>query len=394
VQNSSNPYVIGLIGNLGAGKSQVRRMLERLGGLGIDADLLSHRVLAQNTSVYQQVVDQFGTGILNERGGIERAKLALLVFSDADRLAQLERLIHPAVETLCEKILARTSAPFVVIEAIKLLESKLVNACDSIWSVQVPLEIQVERVMRTRGMTRQQAMQRIQHQSQPEEKAHAAQVMIDNSAGLDSTWKQVAAVLADLRNSNEQFSQAMQGYESWKNRHHDMRLLQPANSTLTRKLITAAQPVDWVNGWISAAMHRYAEQFKMVSRANYFEMLVNFQGLLHQPAGKPELLSILQLENFILQPLYLFQLNQQKPADISGWLGALQVAANHYFCEAILLPISRKNTSIINQMAGFGYEILSSEDELCDLWQSEVARTRLSGYNVLAKKLHHHLTVD
>lgn len=394
MQHSNKPYVIGLIGNLGTGKSQVRRMLERLGGLGIDADLLSHRVLAKNTPVFQQVVDEFGSGILNEKGGIDRAQLALIVFSNADRLAQLERLVHPAVETLCQKILAYTSAPFVVIEAIKLLESGLVNLCNSIWWVQVPLDVQVARVMRSRTMTSHQAMQRIQHQSPPEEKAHAAQVMIDNSAGLDSTWKQVVAALAAMQNSDERLGQAMQGFESWKNEHRDMRLLQPANSILARKLITAAQPLEWVNGWMSAAMHRYAEQFKMVSRANYIEMLVNFQGLLHQPTGKPELLSILQTENFILQPLYLFRLNQQKPTDIPGWLDALQVAASHYFCEAILLPISRKNASSINQITRYGYEILSSEDELFDLWQSEVARTRLSGYNVLAKKLHHHLTVD
>lgn len=394
MQNSNKPYVIGLIGNLGTGKSQVRRMLERLGGLGIDADLLSHRVLAKNTPVYQQVIHQFGTEILNEKGVVERSKLAHLVFSDAEQLARLEKIIHPAVETLCQKILARTSAPFVVIEAIKLLESNLVQLCDSIWSMQVPLEIQVARVMCSRGMTRQQALQRIQHQSQPEEKARSAQVMIDNSAGLDSTWKQVVAALTAMQNSDELLGQAMQGFESWKNERRDMRLLQPANSTLARKLITAAQPVDWVNGWINSAMHRYTEQFKMVSRANYIEMLVNFQGLLHQPVGKPELLSILQVEDFILQPLYLFRLNQQKPADISGWLGALQVAASHFFCEAILLPISRKNVTAINQMTEFGYEILSSEDELFELWQSEVARTRLSGYNVLAKKLHHHLTVN
>jgi dephospho-CoA kinase len=394
LQKPNKPFVIGLIGNLGTGKSQVRRMLERLGGLGIDADQLSHRVLAQNSPVYQRVVNLFGSGILNEKAGIERAKLAPLVFTDADRLAQLEKLVHPAVENVCRKILARTSAPFVVIEAIKLLESGLAKECDSIWSVQVPLEVQVARVMRSRGMTRQQAMQRIQYQLHPEEIARATQVMIDNSASLESTWKQVVAALAKEQNSDERLYQAMQDYESWKNEQRNIRLLQPANSILARKLITAAQPVDWVNAWISAAMHRYTEQFKMVSRADHFEMLVNFQGLLHQPAGKPELLSFLQVDNFILQPLYLFRLNQQKPADIPGWLGAVQMAASHFFCEAILLPVSKKNAAAINQMAGFGYEILSAGDELFDLWQSEVARTRLSGYNVLAKKLHHHLTID
>lgn len=369
-------------------------MLERLGGLGIDADLLSHRVLAKNSIVFQQVVDWFGSGILNEKGGIDRKKLAALVFSDADRLAWLERVIHPLVKILCQKIMARTNAPFVVIEAIKLLESGLAKSCDSIWSVQVPIEIQVARVMRSRGMTRQQAMQRIEYQLHPEETASAARVRIDNSAGLESTWKQVVAALAGIQNSDECLSQAMRDYERWNDEQRDMRLLQPVNSILARKLITAAQPVDWVNAWISGAMHRYTEQFKMVSRADYFEMLVNFQGLLNQPAGKPDLLSILQLDNFILQPLYLFRLNQHKPADIPGWLGSLQAIASHFFCEAILLPVSRKNTTVFHQMAAFGYEVLSSGDELFDLWQSEVARTWLTGYNVLAKKLHHHLIVD
>lgn len=394
MQNFNKPYVIGLIGSLGAGKSQVRRMLERLGGLGVDADLLSHRVLAKSSPVFQKVVDQFGPGILNEKGGIERAKLAPIVFADAHRLAQLERMIHPAVEMLCQKILAQTSAPFVVIEAIKLLDSGLVNICDSIWSVQVPLEVQVARVMHSRTMTRQQAVQRLQHQLRPEEIARAAQVMIDNSAGLDATWKQVVSAFAGIQNSDQRLSLAMQDYESWKNGQRGLRLLLPANSTLARKLITAAQPVEWVNAFISAALHRYAEQFRLVSRTGYFEMLVNFQGLLHQPAGKPELLSILQMDNFILQPLYLFRLNQQKPADIPAWLASLQVAASRFFCEAIFLPVPRKDTAIIRQIAGLGYEPLSSDDELFDLWQSEVARTRLSGYNVLAKKLHHHLTVD
>ena len=141
------PFVIGITGNIGTGKSLARKMLERLGGLGIDADALAHLTLLKGSPVYEKVVAQFGSQLLNEKGEIERQKLALLVFANKEYLLILENLIHPAVVAAGRRIIAESTSPFVVIEAIKLLESNLVEECDSLWLVNVPLDIQIERVM-------------------------------------------------------------------------------------------------------------------------------------------------------------------------------------------------------------------------------------------------------
>jgi hypothetical protein len=129
---------------------------------------------------------------------------------------------------------------------------------------------------------------------------------------------------------------------------------------------------------------------ELVTRSNYFEMLVNFQGILHQPERNPELLSILKMDNFILQPLYLFRLNQQKPFNLPFWLQSLQDLADQFSCEAILLPIPKKTGFMNQQLQTNGYQLLPAEDSLYELWKSEAARTRLAGYNILAKKIRSH----
>lgn len=376
-----------MIGNLGSGKSLVRRMLERLGGLGVDSDLLSHRILWKTNPIHAQVLNTFGQTILNETGGIDRKKLASIVFSEPDQLQKLEKLIHPAVETVVKKIILNSRAPFVVIEAIKLLESGLAQDCDSIWAVNVPVEVQIERVMRARGMSRRQALERIQNQTHPEVKADAAQVIIDNSGNLDFTWKQLNDAVTALRTTNERFSGLMAGFEQWKTQHRFIRLLQPSNTILTKKLISAAQPVEWVNRWISSALHQYTEQLEMVTRSNYLDMLVNFQGLLVQPEKNPEMLSLVKIEDFILQPYYLFKLNPLKEVNLQSWLNAMILLAEHSSCEAIVIPVHKKYGSISTSLLTEGFENLSIEDELFNYWKAEVVHTQLTGYNVMAKSL-------
>ena len=90
-------YVIGLTGNIGTGKSVVRRMLEHLGAYGIDADTLSHRVIENDAPGYQAVLSYFGKYILDEDKEIDRKKLSKIVFSDSTALTELENIIHPIV---------------------------------------------------------------------------------------------------------------------------------------------------------------------------------------------------------------------------------------------------------------------------------------------------------
>ncbi len=187
----SGKTIIGLTGNIGTGKSVVRRMLEHLGAFGIDADALSHRAIAKGAPGYAQVVSQFGRWILAEDGEIDRIRLGRIVFSDPQALKVLESIVHPLVSQAIDFIISRTKKPVIVIEAIKLLESDLKDKSDSIWVVYVPEKIQVDRLIKRRKMDEQEARQRIQSQSPQVIKMGAANVVINNDGSVEDTWKQV-----------------------------------------------------------------------------------------------------------------------------------------------------------------------------------------------------------
>jgi dephospho-CoA kinase len=185
-------YVIGLTGNIATGKSVVRRMLEHLGAYTIDADALSHRAIARGAPGYQPVVDKFGQWILEKDGEIDRAKLGRVVFSDPEALRQLEEIVHPLVRQASNMLIQRATQSVIVLEAIKLLESEFRQACDSIWVTDAPQDIQVERLMRKRGLSREDARQRVLAQSAQKDKISAANVVIENKGSYDDLWKQVS----------------------------------------------------------------------------------------------------------------------------------------------------------------------------------------------------------
>jgi dephospho-CoA kinase len=191
VSNWPGKYVIGLTGNIATGKSVVRRMLEHLGAYTIDADALSHRVISKGAPGYQPVLETFGRWLLDPDGQINRQKLGRLVFTDPEALARLEGIIHPYVGQAIDILSKRATQRVIVIEAIKLLESGLRAQCDSIWVTDAPPEVQVERLMRKRGMSREDALHRVQLQSAQKEKVAAANVVIKNNGSYDDLWKQV-----------------------------------------------------------------------------------------------------------------------------------------------------------------------------------------------------------
>ncbi|MFZ5857786.1 MAG: dephospho-CoA kinase [Chloroflexota bacterium] len=184
-------YIIGLTGNIATGKSVVRRMLEHLGAYTIDADSLAHRAIAKGAPGYQPTVDLFGKWILGSDGEIDRAKLAGLVFRDAKAMEQLEDIVHPLVGQAADIFIRRATQKVIVIEAIKLLESEIKTFCNSIWVTYAPEQVQVERLVRKRGMTKDQALERVHAQSPQSEKVAAAGVVIRNTGSYDDLWKQV-----------------------------------------------------------------------------------------------------------------------------------------------------------------------------------------------------------
>ena len=186
-------YVIGLTGNIATGKSVIRKMLEHLGAYGIDADALSHRAIAKEAPGFQSVVDTFGTWVLGADGQIDRAKLGRLVFSDAEALATLESIVHPLVRQAVDILVRRSRQKIIVIEAIKLLESPLRQACDALWVSYAPPEVQLMRLVKKRGMSIDAARQRVRAQASQEEKVAAANVVIRNDGTFENAWSQVSA---------------------------------------------------------------------------------------------------------------------------------------------------------------------------------------------------------
>ncbi|MDE3089201.1 MAG: dephospho-CoA kinase [Chloroflexota bacterium] len=194
-----NFYLIGLTGNLGSGKSTVRRMLEQLGARGIDADALAHVAMQRGTPTWRAVVDAFGENILAFNGRIDRRKLGARVFDDADALQKLESIVHPAVGTLTQQLLREANDPVVVVEAIKLIEAGMHLWCDAVWVVRCAPEAALERVRRDRQMSEADARARLAAQTPVDEKVRTANVVIDNSGDENTTRAQVERAWRAIR---------------------------------------------------------------------------------------------------------------------------------------------------------------------------------------------------
>ena len=125
VRDGGKPLVIGLTGPIGSGKSHVRSVLVSLGAEGIDADRVAHEVMTPDGPAYPGIVAEFGPDVLGPEGLVDRGKLGARVFGDPAALARLEAIAHPAVGRAIRDRVEASTAPLVVIEAIKLLEAGL-----------------------------------------------------------------------------------------------------------------------------------------------------------------------------------------------------------------------------------------------------------------------------
>ena len=199
---TKRPFVIGLTGNIATGKSLVAEMLSRRGAAHLDADRLAHQVMSRGTPAWEQIVDLFGLGVLKENGAIDRSKLGAIVFSDPAALSRLEEIVHPDVVAYTRQLIEAARATVVVVEAIKLIESGMVEQlCDKVWVVTTPRCVQIQRLTGQRGLSLAQAALRVDAQSPQETKLMRADVVIDNGGTLDRTerqvelaWKEISAV--------------------------------------------------------------------------------------------------------------------------------------------------------------------------------------------------------
>lgn len=175
---------VGLTGGIGSGKSEVSRRLAALGAIVIDADVLAREVVACGTEGLAEVVRAFGD-VLTPAGDLDRPAVGRLVFADETARRKLEGIIHPRVRARAAEIEAAAPADVVVVHDIPLLvETGQADRFDRVLVVDVPPEIQLDRLVNVRGMSEDDARARIASQASREDRLAAADLVVDNSGTL------------------------------------------------------------------------------------------------------------------------------------------------------------------------------------------------------------------
>lgn len=192
--------VIGLTGGIASGKSTVSRYLQELGAVIIDADILSRHIVDPYTPAWLEIREQFGPDVFDERDNLDRRKMASLIFESPLLREKLNNIIHPrvikAVLNLIEKYKTEGSAPLIVVDAPLLIEAGMTYMVDEIWVISLPEELQIERLMKRDGITREEAVNRLRSQMPLKEKLSYADQIIENHGNLEQTYKYLKNLFA------------------------------------------------------------------------------------------------------------------------------------------------------------------------------------------------------
>lgn len=190
---------VGLTGGIASGKSTVSAILAELGAVVIDADVLAREVVASGTPGLEAVVAEFGDDVLTAEGELDRPAMGALVFADPGARKRLEAIIHPLVHQRSAELEAEAAPDAVVVHDIPLLaEVGRAGSFDAVVVVDAPVEVQVARMERDRGWSREDAEARIAAQASRADRLAIATYVVDNTGTLDDLRRRVAEVYAEL----------------------------------------------------------------------------------------------------------------------------------------------------------------------------------------------------
>ncbi|MFJ6729123.1 dephospho-CoA kinase [Streptomyces sp. NPDC091281] len=190
---------VGLTGGIGAGKSEVSRLLVARGAVLVDADRIAREVVAPGTPGLTAVVDAFGTGVLTADGALDRPALGAIVFADPDKLATLNAIVHPLVGARSRELESAAPDDAVVVHDVPLLtENGLAPLYDLVVVVDADPATQLDRLVRLRGMTEDDARARMAAQATREQRRAIADLVIDNDVPLPDLERRVDEVWAEL----------------------------------------------------------------------------------------------------------------------------------------------------------------------------------------------------
>jgi dephospho-CoA kinase len=195
---------LGLTGGIASGKSAVAGMLREMGFTVIDADSVSHSLIEPGQAAYQEVISKFGASVLDGQGRVDRARLGMLVFADAGKLAALNAILHPRVKSEIARgfaELAKDGAKVAFVEAALLVEARYLDELDGLVVTWSRPEQQVQRLL-ARGMSEEEARRRITAQMPAEEKLKFATEKIDCSGLMAETRRQVEELAERIRSGS------------------------------------------------------------------------------------------------------------------------------------------------------------------------------------------------
>jgi dephospho-CoA kinase len=201
---------VGLTGGIACGKSTIARMLQDKGAYLLDLDVLTHHVEEPDQAAWRGIVDYFGTEVLNEDRTINRAKLGAIVFTDPEKLARLNSIVHPAVYDewyrLVKMIYKKDPHAIVLSDVPLLIEQDLNSIFDVIAVVYISRDVQVERLILRNNYEREEAERRVASQMAIDDKVKYAHIVIDNQGSvedaqktIDGLWQALMAMEAKKR---------------------------------------------------------------------------------------------------------------------------------------------------------------------------------------------------
>jgi dephospho-CoA kinase len=190
---------VGLTGGVASGKSTVAALLRELGAVVVDSDVLAREVVEPGTPGLAAVVEAFGPAVLTADGTLDRPALGAVVFGDDAARRRLEAILHPLIRARAAELEAAAPKGTVVVHDIPLLvETGQADRFDAVLVVDVPVETQVERMVRDRGMSREDALARVAAQADREQRLAAATHVVDNTGTREDLRDRVAEVLEKL----------------------------------------------------------------------------------------------------------------------------------------------------------------------------------------------------
>jgi dephospho-CoA kinase len=208
--------VIGLTGNIGSGKSTVARRMHSLGAKIIDADQIAREVVQPGTPALQDLASKFGPDVLDSAGGLDRKKMASIVFADPQAIVILNQITHPRIIDEVKRRINKfkreakigVGSGVLVIDAPLLIEVGLDHIVDEIWVIKVDRKVQIARLVKRDGLTTEEALWRIAAQMPQEDKINRATRVIDNSGEksvtvkqVDRCWNEMLAEYAEIKGS-------------------------------------------------------------------------------------------------------------------------------------------------------------------------------------------------